>query len=358
MGLFKLYQRRNQVMLKIIKNTVPFFLLVLIFCGEIFAGRTDKAGGAAASELLIPVGSSSIGNGSSDIAFVTGANALYWNPAGLARTEKQHELLFSHMGYFADIGVEYFAGMIHIENMGTLGLGAKILSVGDIPVTTADQPDGTGETASPTFTVLSGAYSRMITDKISFGVSANYIIEKMEQVSATGLAFTAGLQYEALGGVKGLCMGVAIKNIGPKLQYDGDGLLYSGELDDMLRPSSLTKIPSSADDLPSTIEIGLGYRNQLTEELSSTWTVMFQNNNYSADEYRTGIEVEVNRSFYIRGGYVYSVVEDNQKYIFGPTLGLGTKSVIEDIEFQFDYAYRSLDFFSANHSITLTLSKK
>lgn len=334
------------------------FVVISLSHSEVFAGRTDKAGGAAASELTIPVGAVSIGIGSSDIAFVSGVNAMYWNPAGISRSTFQHDLMFSHMNYFADIGVEYVAGIFQIENFGTFGVSAKILSLGDIPITTADQPDGTGEITSPSFTILSGAYSRMITDKISFGLSANYIIEKMEQVSATGIAFTAGLQYEGLGGVEGLHMGVTVKNIGPKLQFDGDGLVYTGELNDMLRPESEYKIESSSDELPSTIEIGLGYRQKFSEEISTTWNIMFLNNNFSADEYRTGIEIGFQQYFFMRGGYVYSAVEENQKFIFGPTVGLGTKTVIEDIEFQFDYAYRTLEYFTNNHCITLTMHMK
>src|SRR5438128_2487144 len=74
-----------------------------------FAGRGDKAGTAAASELLIPVGAQSVALGGSEMASVSGIEVIYWNPAGLARSEKGANAMFSHMSYIADIGVEYFA---------------------------------------------------------------------------------------------------------------------------------------------------------------------------------------------------------------------------------------------------------
>ena len=57
--------------------------------------------------------------------------------------------------------------------------------------------------------------------------------------------------------------------------------------------------------------------------------------------------------FAVRGGYIYSATDVREDYIFGPTLGLGIITVIENIEFQFDYGYRSLRYFSHSHVITI-----
>ena len=155
-----------------------------------YGGRGDKSGTAAAPELLIPVGARSIGIGGASLATAAGVEALYWNPAGLARAEGGTVVMFSHMSYLAEIGVEYGALSTRLGSIGYVGLAVKSLSVGEIPITTEDQPDGTGGTASPTFLVIGGTFSRQLSDRIFVGVTSNVVYEKMDRVSATGVAFT------------------------------------------------------------------------------------------------------------------------------------------------------------------------
>ncbi len=321
----------------------------------LYAGRSDKAGTAAASELLIPVGASSIATGGANLAYISGVEAMFWNPAGAVFSNHKYDATFSHMNYLADIGVEYIGITMNVEDLATFGLSAKTLSIGAIPVTTADMPDGTGETTSPSFVTLSGMVSRMITDKISFGLVAHYIIEKMDRVSASGIAFTGGLQYHGLGGVDGLSMGVVVRNIGPSLQYSGDGLSYTGELDDILLPPGTYNVEAAANDLPSTIEFCLAYQTVITDVAKTTMSATFQNNNYSADEYKTGIEVLYLERFALRGGYTLSSEDEGTGYLFGSTFGVGVEAVIENIGFHFDYSYRSVRSFTPNHVITVSM---
>lgn len=344
-------QCREGVFLRIAR----VFILIALFLIPVIgiAGRSDKSGTAAAPELVLPVGASSIALGGANLAFISGIEAMYWNPAGAVRGEHRYNATVSHMNYFSDIGIEYVAFSTHVEDVATLGVSAKALSVGEIPVTTADYPDGTGEIASPSFITLSGLFSRMVTDKISFGVAGSYIIEKMEKVSAQGIAFTAGLQYWGLGGIDDLSLGVVVRNIGPALQYDGEGLVYTGELNDMLFPPSQYNVESTSDDLPSTIEVGLGYQTQIGNDLNAEWTAAFQNNNFSADEYKSGLTIRFLDRFSIRGGYTFSQEEGGHEYLFGSSFGIGMRTAIEQVELQFDYCFRSQKYFSYNHVVTL-----
>ncbi len=331
------------------------FIILLVSPHNLHAGRADKAGTAAATELLIPVGASSIAMGGANLASVTGVEALFWNPAGTAFSTHSYGATFSHMNYLADIGIEYVAMTMNLEDFGSVGFSSKILSVGAIPVTTADMPDGTGATVSPSFVTLSGMLSKMITDKISVGLVGHYIIEKMDKVSATGVAFTGGLQYHGLGGVDGLNMGVVVRNIGPTLQFTGDGLTYTGELDDVLLPPGQYNVEAASNDLPSTIEFCLGYVAGISDKAKTTISATFQNNNYSADEYKVGLEALYLEQFALRGGYTFSSDDEGQGYLFGSTFGVGMETVIENIVFHFDYSYRSLKTFTPNHVITVSM---
>jgi hypothetical protein len=331
--------------------------LAILLCGmdSAYAGRGDKSGTAAAPELLIPVGARSIAFGGASLATAAGAEAIYWNPAGLARLEGGTDVMFSHMSYLADIGVEYGALCTRLGSTGFLGLSIKSLSVGEIPITTEDQPDGTGGTASPTFLIIGGTFSRQVSDRIYVGITSNLIFEKMDKVSATGVAFNGGVQYLGLGGVEGLSLGVAVKNVGPRMKYDGSGLLRSAEVGDASRGSSPLKIEASSSDLPSTIEIGMAYSTQVGGTGRLTVLSAFQNNNYSDDEYRFGGEYVYDNLLFLRAGMAVSPQADGSDYIYGPSGGIGIHSMVQGASVSVDYAFRWVRYFSGNHVIGLNV---
>ena len=71
--------------MKINKILIMITVIVLAFSATVaLAGNKDKIAGAGAQELLIPVGSRGIAVGGAFNAIVTGNEAIFWNPAGLA----------------------------------------------------------------------------------------------------------------------------------------------------------------------------------------------------------------------------------------------------------------------------------
>ncbi len=317
------------------------------------AGRGDKVGSASGMQLSIPLGARSVALGGSILSSVSGIEAISWNPAGLVRTDRSSELLFSHMTYLADIGVDYFAAATSLAGSAYLGVTVQSLSVGEIPVTTELLPDGTGEMTSPTFLVVSAAFSRMMSDQIAVGLSAGVIYEKMAEVSATGIAFTGGVQYSRLGGIDGLSVGVVIRNIGPKLVYSGDGLDRTAVVVGADRPETNYKVEAASADLPSTIEVGLGYLHHLSEPIDLAVSTLFRNNNFADDQYKFGAEFGYQERFFLRGGYDYSTESEGNQSIFGPAFGMGVHQTVQNLLIQVDYAYRTADFFGGNHVVTL-----
>ena len=97
---------------KNLQKLLGLFLILVLVNSVVFAGPRSKYGLSAAPELLIPVGSIGTSLSGSDLANVSGVEALYWNPSGLANLSgKSGEALFSHQKYIADINVNYFAFM-------------------------------------------------------------------------------------------------------------------------------------------------------------------------------------------------------------------------------------------------------
>jgi hypothetical protein len=347
------------------KRAVGIFGAILVVVSLGYAGGENRAGTNAAPELLIPVGARDIAMGGASVATTSGVDAIYWNPAGLARSPFGASAMFSHMTYIADIPVNYVAIAASFSGFGTLGFSLKSLGIGDIPVTNEDYPDGTGEIISPTYVTLGLTYSRQLADNISIGVTTNLISERIDRVSATGLAFNAGVQYSGLGNIPGLNIGVAVKNIGPQMKFDGSALLQAGTVGSDQR-QGFYSINAGSFELPSTIEIGASYTTKLSEDNGLTFVSLFENNNFSADEYKVGAEYAFRDNFFARAGWdlaqnrtdptLTSVSGvDEATYLFGFTAGAGVHSAVGDLDITVDYAYRAVKFLSGSHIVSIKL---
>lgn len=337
-------------MKNILKILLAFILLLAV---DAFAGGGKRTGTAGASELLIPVGPRGIAMGESNVVAATGIEALYWNPAGVASMTNNADVLFSHMSYIADIGIEYGAVAANFEGFGAVAFSIKSISVGDIDVTTTINPDGTGETFSPTMIVAGLSYSRMVTEAISVGITGNFISERMADVSASGFAIDFGVIYRNLGDINGLSIAVVLKNLGTEMKFEGAGLLQQGQIVNVNRPPNFYSVDAAAFEIPFNFQLAAGYSPVLDEQNALVITSIYQNNNFSGDEYKFGGEYGYDDLFFVRAGYQLS--PDQEDYLYGFTGGIGINYQVEGFGVKVDYAYRDVQFFDGNHVFALTL---
>lgn len=339
------------------KKILALFLLaaLLLFSVEsIHAGAGNRKATGGASHLLIPVGARGIAMGGANIAATYGLDAIFWNPAGVADSPTDVNVMFSHMSYIADIGVEYGAVSAKLGELGTVAFSIKALSIGEIDITTTQDPDGTGATFSPQMMVAGITFSRQLTDNIAIGLTANYISETLDRVSATGLGFNAGVIYKNLADVDGLSFGLAMKNFGPQMQYDGSGLYYEAEVDEFHRKPNYYKAESAPYDLPSTFELGFAYSPQLDKMNNLVISANFQNHNFASDEYKVGAEYSYNNMFFLRAGYTTAPEEDAENYLYGLTAGAGINYAVGSSSVRVDYTYRDVQYFDANHVFSVS----
>ena len=115
--------------LKYIKLILVVILLILTYeSGN--TGPRGRLGTSAAPELLIPVGSVGTSLQGSNIASVSGIDAMFWNPAGLSQiSTNTGEVIFSHMNYIADINMQYVAGVVKVGNLGVIGASIRSLNI-------------------------------------------------------------------------------------------------------------------------------------------------------------------------------------------------------------------------------------
>ena len=342
--------------MKTLMVSVTVILLAPLVISTGVAGSGNRTGTSGAAELLIPVGTRDIAMGGATTATSSGVEALFWNPAGAAKTNVDVSIYASHMLYIADIGVNSAAVSVLLGSFGVLSLNLKGLSLGDVPLTTVLMPDGTGQTFSPQFFTVGLTYSRQLTDRVYVGGTAILITERMADVSATGFAFNVGVMYDDLADLQGLSIGIAVKNIGPQMKFEGPGLNIEATAPTLDRGPYYYKVEAAGFELPTTFEVGIGYRNSLAEDHGILLALAFQNNNFSDDEYKIGIEYGFQNVLFLRGGYDYSPPElEKRENIFGAAFGAGVRTVLGTTEIRFDYAFRAAKIFGNNHVFSVTL---
>lgn len=355
--------------------TITVLMALAILGAHALAGGGNRKGTSGADQLLIPSGARGFALNGSYLSGISGVEAIYWNPAGLAATNTSAEVMFSHANWIGDIGAEYVAIGTNFTGFGHLGLSIKSLSFGDIPLTTEKTPDGSGGVYSPTYVTLGLTYARALTDRIRAGVTFNVVSERFSRSSASGLAFDVGLQYQGLGGMKGLSMGVAIRHFGPNMKYDGSDLYRDAqELNDK-RDAQLLKIETAGFQLPTTLELGMGYTANVSELHSLTLMGTFQNNNFLDDQYKIGLEYSFRNIIYLRGAYNFAaeaatedlmaanaaagsgftgdVASSQTSFLYGASFGIGVKYDVGDLKLAADYGYSATKIYNGIHAFSL-----
>ena len=324
------------------KVTIFMIVLLVVSLSSVYAGNTRRIGTAGAGELLIPIGSRGSAMAGAVLSTTEGVEAMYWNPAGLASLEGT-EAMFTHLPYFADIDVNFVGVATAIEGFGTIGFGAKVVSIGDIQETTVDFPEGTGREFSPSLTVINLSYARVLTANVSFGFTGMLINENVFEAKATGAAFDVGFIYDPRW--QGVSLGLSIKNYGPEMQFSGIGFQRTAEG----RPLS----PESAPfDLPSSINIGMAYNFLDRGPHLASLSGNFRSNNYQDDFWQGGFEYAYNDNYYLRGGYTFS---EQDEYLYGLSLGGGLTYRFGETAIALEYSWTETEFFDDNQYFTVKL---
>jgi hypothetical protein len=293
---------RKDEITRIVLRALVLSALLAVVAGSALAGSEGRKGTAGAMELRIPVGARGTALGGAVAGDVSGVEAMFWNPAGIAAIEGT-DVLLSHQTYFADMKVNYVGVASKMGSAGVLGIAAKVLSVGDINVTTEAAPDGTGEVLTPTFTVMGVSWAKQFTDRVNFGGTLNWVNESIVDNNASGLAFDLGVQY--LTDWRGFRLGMVMKNYGTSMAYTGPGFelrVQDPNADPNASPKILTS-SSSKFEMPSYFTLSTSYNVMQSSVTKLTALGAFQNNNFSGDNLRGGLEWAYRDLFALRGSY-------------------------------------------------------
>lgn len=342
-------------------------VLTAVSVSSVFAGNDNRRGTAGASELLINPWARSAGWGSVGIANVRGLDAFYSNIAGLSFINKLEASYTNTMLYGGKSGLSSGASInafglgVRVFEQGVLGVSVMTMGFGDIDVTTVNSPEaGMNGTFSPSFMNINIAYAHSFTRSVHGGVNIKIINESTDNVSASGFAIDAGIQY-VTGANDELKFGISLKNIGFGMSYSGTGLSFTFENE---AGNDMTAEYRSADmELPACLNIGLSY-DFLFDKWDQRLTVAgsFTSNAFLKDNFSLGLEYALLNIVQLRCGYVYQtdIFKEESRTTANTGLCAGASVAIplskkdkagNNTSLTIDYSYRSAAPFKGTHSI-------
>jgi len=348
--------------------------VILSASTALFAGNPDRIGQAGATQLNINGWGKSSGWGWAAVSSTKGLESIYNNIGGLAYTPKT-EIIFSRTAWLmgSDININTFGFAQNLGGNGVLGVSIMSYDMGDIEITTNNQPDGGLGTYKPSFTNITAAFSKQFTREISGGVGFKIFSESSTNVKAQGVGLDAGIQYITTFKDKqkikknDVKFGVSLKNIGPDARYTGDGLSVK-----LLNP--ITEIESTVNqrsnkfNLPTLMNISASYdmrldKNDETYFHRLTPALTFTNHAFSANQFTTGIEYGYKEMFQLRaayayekGGFQYNTSTNAATGIMGGFTFELPVSKDSETTFALDYSYRHSNPFGGSHSFGVRLN--
>ncbi len=336
-------------------------LLIFLTLVSVGWAAFSKVATTGANFLKISVGRAS-GMGDAFTAIADDASATYFNPAGIAYINRQAQV--EHANWFADLNHNYLTVVLPVTNFGTIGISATALTMGDIEQTTVDDPrtparedEGTGLTIGASDMALGLSYARIITDKLSFGLTVKGVQQAIWDMSASALGFDLGLFYNT--GFKSLRIGAAVNNYGSQLAFSGPHLDYNFAWPDS-GPSQLQgSYKTTPAPLPTTFRFGVAM-DVLNDDVNRlTAAIDLVHPSDINETVNFGLEYGLMDMIFIRGGYVFNT---DQKYmtnlgaLTGLCAGVGVKGkVTEGLELGLDYSFRNHKYLKPTHRLMLKI---
>ncbi len=149
-----------------------------------------------------------------------------------------------------------------------------------------------------------------------------------------------------------------MKHIGPPMRYGGSGLWVEAEVPGTGRGITFYKVEASSFELPSVIELGVGYHVGFGEQSELNLAGAFQNNNFAYDEWRVGAEYSYRDRLFLRGGYLIGAAASDETPLIFEDVTLGAGVNLETgggLNVTVDYAFVPVEFFDSNHIVSIQL---
>ena len=119
-----------------------------------------------------------------------------------------------------------------------------------------------------------------MSEKTSMGISINSSTEGFRRVKGTALTVDAGVQYSDFLNISDLDIGVAVRNFGRPMRFDGSGLLTKAVAIGSDRLTQFYKVQAAEADVPMLFELGASYTIARMINVSGS----YESNNFEQDK--------------------------------------------------------------------------
>ena len=324
---------------------VPVYLMLLLasnfFTSVAFS---QKVGSTSMQFLKVMPCARATAMGDAYSVLASGAEAVFWNPASVARTQNS-ELSMTYLKWIFDTQQGAIAFATSLGSYGAIGLQAQYVDYGEIDEAVwnspfkdnLESPGLTGRTFRPYAYLIGLTYAHQLTDKFMTGVSVKFAHESLYNGStvaivtsqgntidaktwANGLNFDFGIWYNT--GFRSIRLAASVQNFGANVEY----AVESNPLPLALRVGVAANVIGTDALLLSSENNRLGVAFDL-----------FQPNDY-AQQAHVGMEYEFNDMVALRMGYKFNYDAD------GFTAGVGVHQPVGDMNISVDYSYGSLNY--------------
>jgi hypothetical protein len=321
-----------------------------LYCQEENDQDVTKVAKAGFKFMDVEIGARAAGMGEAFSLVGDNADAIFYNPAGIAQVDKKFDLSVSDVEWIAESRV-YAVGLVaNLGAYGNLGVSALSTDFGDVIGTIIDPTAAEGYTETGMLELAAYAagltYARRLTDKFMIGGNLRYAYEHLgetvfaadttrdstwsEENSTNTIVYDVGTIFYP--GFKSLRVGMSIVNFSPAVRYDFD----EGR--------------TNSFELPLTFKMGaaMDVLDLLGEHPDYSLLVDFElihPRDYTK-RYHLGAELSLLKLLKLRAGYKFGYDEE--------TFGVGAGIHMDNI--RLDYAYTDFGRFDFVNRVSLGLA--
>jgi hypothetical protein len=298
------------------KMKIKFIPLAILFVCMISAPAfsQSRVGTSAAPFLTLGVGAKGLALGNANSVYVSGAEAMFWNPSGISIKNMggtTNSGFFSVNQYFLDVNI-YATGMVMPvggkDSGKNFGFGVNYVDYGRMDVRTVEDQDGIGATFGAYDLSVGLTYAQNLTEAFHFGGTAKFIQQKIYDMSAETFAIDLGFQL-LTDYLNGMIIGASISNFGGKMQMDGVNSAYFIDIDPTSEGNNEdvpTRLYMDEWDLPLSFKVGLMVPAIKRDNLQLLLMSEAQQTNDNDLNVDSGSELSYLSNtvkFHLRGGY-------------------------------------------------------